>query len=65
MSTPARSALPSVSMCIICVELAKQAMTPAEGRRALGEMKVKLDSDHIAEVEKKLSQAEKAAPKKP
>ena len=53
-------------MCIICVELAKQAMTPAEGRRALGEMKVKLDATHVAEVEKKLSQAEQqAAAKKP
>ena len=51
-------------MCIICVELAKQAMTPAEGRRALGEMKVKLDSAHVAEVEKKLTQAEQAAAKK-
>ena len=48
-------------MCIICVELAKQAMTPAEGRRALGEMKVKLDASHVAEVEKKLTQAEQAA----
>lgn len=52
-------------MCIICVELARQAMTPAEGRRALGEMKVKLDSAHVAEVEKKLTQAEQAAAKKP
>jgi hypothetical protein len=52
-------------MCIICVELAKQAMTPTEARRALGEMRVKLDSEHIAEVEKKLSQAEKATAQKP
>ncbi|MBL8949884.1 MAG: hypothetical protein JNK82_03845 [Myxococcaceae bacterium] len=52
-------------MCIICVELAKRAMTPAEGRRALGEMKVKLDAAHVAEVEKKLSDAEKAGATKP
>ncbi len=51
-------------MCIICVELAKQAMTPAEARRALGEMKVKLDSAHVAEVEKKVTQAEAAAANK-
>jgi len=44
-------------MCIICVELAKQAMTPSEARRALREM-TKLDKDHVAEVETKLRQAE-------
>jgi len=44
-------------MCIICVELAKQAMTPSEARRALREM-TKLDKDHVAEVEAKLRQAE-------
>ena len=49
-------------MCIICVELAKQAMTPAEGRRALGEMKTKLDAGHVAEVEKKLKEAETKKP---
>jgi hypothetical protein len=51
-------------MCIICVELAKQAMTPAEGRRALREM-TKLDKDHVAEVEAKLAQAEAAPATKP
>jgi hypothetical protein len=45
-------------MCIICVELAKQAMTPSEARRALREMTVKLDEKHVAEVEAKLKQAE-------
>lgn len=48
-------------MCLICIELAKQSMTPAEGRRALGEMKVKLDAGHVAEVESKLKAAEQAA----
>jgi len=46
-------------MCIICVELAKQAMSPLEARRALSEMRVKLDREHVAEVEEKLAQAEK------
>jgi hypothetical protein len=50
-------------MCLICVELAKNAITAAEGRRALGEMRVKLDKEHIAEVEQKLAEAEKAASK--
>ncbi len=45
-------------MCIICVELAKQAMTPLEARRALGEMRGKLDRGHVAEVETKLAEAE-------
>jgi hypothetical protein len=52
-------------MCIICVELAKQAMTPLEARRALSEMRVKLDKNHVAEVETKLDLAEKAESEKP
>lgn len=48
-------------MCLICVELAKQKLTPAEGRRALGEMRVALDREHIAEVEAKLAEAERDA----
>ena len=51
-------------MCMICIELAKQKITAAEGRRALGEMRVKLDAEHVAEVERKLAEAE-AATKKP
>ena len=45
-------------MCIICVELAKQAMTPSEARRALREMSGKLDKEHATEVETRLVQAE-------
>jgi hypothetical protein len=45
-------------MCIICVELAKQSMTPSEARRALREMTTKIDQAHVAEVEAKLKQAE-------
>ena len=52
-------------MCIICVELAKQAMTPLEARRALREMRVKLDKGHLAEVETKLDLAEQAEAEKP
>ncbi len=47
-------------MCLICVELAKQKLTAAEGRRALGEMRGKLDKEHLAEVEAKLAEAERA-----
>ena len=52
-------------MCLICIELAKNAMTAKEGRRALGEMRVKLGADHVAEVEAKLAEAERAAKQKP
>ena len=52
-------------MCIICVELAKQAMTPSEARRALREMTTKLDKEHVAELETKLHQAEADAATKP
>jgi len=48
-------------MCLICVELAKDKLTASEARRALGEMRVKLDKDHIAEVEAKLAEAEARA----
>lgn len=52
-------------MCIICVDLARQAMTAKDGRRALGEMRGKLDAAHLAEVEAKLAEAEKAGKSKP
>jgi hypothetical protein len=52
-------------MCLICVELAKNAMTAKEGRRALGEMRVKLGDEHAAEVEAKLAEAERAAKQQP
>jgi hypothetical protein len=53
------------SMCLICIELDKNAMTWKEGRRALGEMRVKLDAKHVEEVEKKLDVAEAEAEKAP
>jgi hypothetical protein len=54
-------------MCLICIELAKQAMTPSEARSALREMRVALDPAHVAEVETKLVEADAAAaaPTKP
>jgi hypothetical protein len=51
-------------MCIICVDLAKQKLTSAEGRRALGEMRGQLDAAHVREVEQKITEAEQAAPTK-
>ena len=41
-------------MCLICIELDKSGMTFREARRALGEMRLKLDPAHIDEVEAKL-----------
>ena len=52
-------------MCLICVELAKNAMTAKEARRALGEMRVKLDAEHVAEVEAKVAEAERAGKPRP
>ena len=47
-------------MCLICIELDRSAMNVKEARRALGEMRVKLDAAHVEEVEKKLDQADQA-----
>ena len=52
-------------MCLICVELAKDAMTATEARRALGEMRAKLDAEHLAEVEAKLAEVERLAKQRP
>ena len=52
-------------MCLICLELDKTAMTAREARRALGEMRVKLEPSHIAEVEKKIAEAETELPDPP
>lgn len=52
-------------MCIICIDLAKGTLTGPEARRALGEMRVKLDREHVAEVQTKIAEAEKAQPGKP
>jgi riboflavin synthase alpha subunit len=47
-------------MCLICVEIAKSKMTVKEARQALREMRTGLDREHVAEVEAKLAEAEKA-----
>lgn len=47
-------------MCLICVEIAKSKMTSKEARQALREMRTKMDPDHLAEVEAKIAEAEKA-----
>jgi len=52
-------------MCLICIEFDKSAMTFAEARRALGEMRVALDAAHVEEVEAKLTEAERAASQSP
>ena len=51
-------------MCLICIELDKSGMTFREGRRALGEMREKLDPKHLEEVEAKLDEAEQAENRK-
>ncbi len=55
-----------MTMCLICVEVAKSKMTAREGREALREMRAGLDPAHLAEVEARLAEAEKAeSAKKP
>jgi len=52
-------------MCLICIELDRSAMTFVEARRALGEMRVTLDSAHADEVEGKIAEAERASAEGP
>ena len=47
-------------MCLICVEIAKSKMTAKEARQALREMREGMDRAHVAEVEAKLDEVEKA-----
>lgn len=47
-------------MCLICVEFAKDRMTPFEARRALGEMIEGMEPEHVAEVEAMITEAEEA-----
>mgnify|MGYP001495262075 CR=1 FL=1 len=44
-------------MCIICIEMDKNRLSPWEAKRNLGEMVEVIDHDHIREVENKISQA--------
>ena len=48
-------------MCLICVEIAKSKMTVKEARQALREMRTTMDRAHLAEVEAKIAEAEKAS----
>ncbi|MCX5746801.1 MAG: hypothetical protein NT062_30380 [Proteobacteria bacterium] len=49
-------------MCMICVEIAKGAMTTREARRALGEMREKVGAQHATEVETLLDATDQARP---
>jgi hypothetical protein len=49
-------------MCLICVEIAKSKMTVQEARAQLREMRVGMDKEHLAEVERKLEEEEKKSP---
>lgn len=46
-------------MCIICVDFERGALKLKEARRALGEMRTSLESEHVEEIEKKLDEAER------
>lgn len=48
-------------MCLICIEFQKQKMTVNEARRALGEMKVTLEDEHVEEIKEMLREAEEAS----
>lgn len=44
-------------MCIICIEMEKNKLSPWEARRNLGEMVEKIGPEHAREVEKAISDA--------
>jgi len=52
-------------MCLICIDFDRGALNLREARRALGEMRAKLDASHVKDVEKKLDEAEQAPPAPP
>jgi hypothetical protein len=47
-------------MCLICIDFDRGALKLREAKRALGEMRTKLDAQHLKEVEQKLERAEQA-----
>jgi hypothetical protein len=51
-------------MCLICIDFDKGKLTTREARRAIGEMRAKLDTKHLAEVEAKVAEAEAEAQEK-
>ena len=44
---------------MICIDFDRGSLKLPEARRALGEMREKLDPEHVREVEKKLDEAER------
>lgn len=46
-------------MCIICVDFDRGALKVNEARRALGEMRTSLESEHVQELEARLDEAER------
>jgi hypothetical protein len=52
-------------MCLICIDFDRGALKLNEAKRALGEMRSKLEPEHLKEVEQKLDAAERAASQKP
>jgi hypothetical protein len=52
-------------MCLICIDFDRGSLKLREAKRALGEMRSKLDPQHLKEVEQKLAEAERAAEQKP
>ena len=46
-------------MCLICIDFDRGALKLREAKRALGEMRTKLDAQHLKEVEQKLERAER------
>ncbi len=44
-------------MCIICVEMDKNKLSPWEAKKNLGEMVEKIGQEHAIEVENKISEA--------
>lgn len=52
-------------MCLICIDFDRGALKLTEAKRALGEMRSKLEPEHLKEVEQKLDAAERAANAKP
>jgi len=52
-------------MCLICIDFDRGSLKLREAKRALGEMRSKLDPQHLKEVEQKLAEAERAEEQKP
>jgi hypothetical protein len=52
-------------MCIICIDFERGALRPQEARRALREMRGKLDAEHVKQIEQKLDDAEPASSPRP